>query len=101
VLPAHCRPPTSVGLCCSPTDTYATGCNVQRCIAVKFCGGRGFTWSALYDKMLGRRRVGDLFNDKTVTGRLTSMAKKSIKGVENVYTQVRCQHLQDCSQQLL
>ena len=35
-----------------------------------------------------RRRVGDLFNDKTVTGRLTSMAKKSIKGVENVYTQV-------------
>jgi len=51
--------------------------------------------------MLGRRRVGDLFNDKTVTGRLTSMAKKSIKGVENVYTQVRCQHLQDCSQQLL
>ena len=32
--------------------------------------------------------MGDLFNDKTVTGRLTSMAKKSIKGVENVYTQV-------------
>ncbi len=44
--------------------------------------------------MLGRRRVGDLFNDKTVTGRLTSMAKKSIKGVENVYTQVQRLHLQ-------
>ena len=38
------------------------------------------------------RRVGDLFNDKTVTGRLTSMAKKSIKGVENVYTQVNNLH---------
>jgi hypothetical protein len=33
------------------------------------------------------RRVGDLFSDKTVSSRLVSMARKSVKGVENVYTQ--------------
>lgn len=34
-----------------------------------------------------RRRVSDLFSDRTVSSRLVSMARKSVKGVENVYTQ--------------
>lgn len=38
-------------------------------------------------RSLLRRRVGDLFSDKTVSSRLVSMARKSVKGVENVYTQ--------------
>jgi len=38
-------------------------------------------------RVLLRRRVGDLFSDKTVSSRLVSMARKSVKGVENVYTQ--------------
>ena len=33
------------------------------------------------------RRVGDLFSDKTVSSRLKGMAMKTVKGVENVYTQ--------------
>mmetsp|Transcript_18589 Transcript_18589/g.56139 ORF Transcript_18589/g.56139 Transcript_18589/m.56139 type:complete len:583 (+) Transcript_18589:324-2072(+) len=33
------------------------------------------------------QRVGDLFSDKTVSSRLKGMAMKTVKGVENVYTQ--------------
>ncbi len=33
------------------------------------------------------RRMGDLFSDKTVSSRLKGMAMKTVKGVENVYTQ--------------
>ena len=39
--------------------------------------------------LAGRRRVGDLFSDRTVSSRLVSMARNSFRGVENVYTQVR------------
>ena len=33
------------------------------------------------------RRVGDLFGDATLASRLGAMAKQSLRGVENVYTQ--------------
>eukprot|EP00884_Botryococcus_braunii_P001179 jgi/Botrbrau1/11061/Bobra.0302s0005.2 len=33
------------------------------------------------------RRVGDLFSDRTLGSRLSTMAKQSLRGVENVYTQ--------------
>lgn len=47
----------------------------------------GMMDSGLTMCMCCRRRVGDLFSDKTVSSRLVSMARKSVKGVENVYTQ--------------
>lgn len=60
---------------------------LQRC---QDCGMDPSELSAVRTVLLqagADKRIGDLFSDKTVGSRLSNMARKNLKGVENVYTQ--------------